>query len=289
MAIPRGARTTGPFDRLRSREPPGRLQIVLLFAQIESCHTAERETVLKIDWKKLKRTVYKLHKWIAVGIGFFIIWMAISGSIWVLPFPAPATRLKPPKANLQFSQEMKSPAEIDALLRQAYSDEIRIRYMHLVNLAGRMAYEMKMNGRFMRVDAQSGEEIVTDLQLAQALVESHYSFGAPPLASVTVVKAHDLWYPYGDLPAYRFNFDHKHHFMSHYTLSNGEIRHSDRYTRIRDLITATHDLSVIKLLINHNLFYRIVLIMLGMVTICAALTGYYLSLPRRITLPKKKK
>ena len=92
---------------------------------------------------------------------------------------------------------------------------------------------------------------------------------------------HSFDYPWGPLPAYRIVFDDAQATVFYVSTSDGTVQRSDRSSRIRRAITSLHTFEPLKLITKRDAVRRGLLVLLSVVGVGVAGTGYYLALPRR--------
>jgi len=76
-------------------------------------------------------------------------------------------------------------------------------------------------------------------------------------------------------------FDDDRATVSYISTSDGTVRRSDRWSRIRGAITSLHTFEPVKLITKRDAVRKGLLALLSMVGVGVAGTGYYLALPRR--------
>ncbi|NIV10090.1 MAG: hypothetical protein GWN62_01920, partial [Aliifodinibius sp.] len=190
--------------------------------------------------------------------------------------------LHPRPQELPINEVQITPKEAVRIAEHSIGSELKFTRISLRNFKRMTIYELQTKkGKVLRVDAAEGKFIPMNKELATKLVAEHFPTPLPRISDFRQIKDHDLSYPAGPLPAYRFEFEHKHGFESHVAIKSGAVSHNDHYTRIRNIIVGLHDLSILRLLFKDNIFYRFLLILLAGISSIAALSGFYLATMRK--------
>jgi uncharacterized iron-regulated membrane protein len=229
---------------------------------------------------RMRRTIYKLHKWIAVTVGAFILLWLISGIVMVLPkrFPPPSRQAPAP---LDLREITISPAEAVVTLSKVLGSSPEVGQMTLRRLGNSVVYEISAKpGGSHFVDARSGEIFTITPDVAEQIAQGDLHSQARAL-QIEIINQHALTYPWGPLPAYRVVFDDDRATISYVSTRDGRVWHTDRRSRIRVAMSSLHDFSAFRLIIGRNAVRTGLLLLLSLVGIAVVVTGYYLALPRR--------
>ena len=225
-------------------------------------------------------TMYKVHKWMAVTVGAFILVWLISGIVMILPppFPAPARQRTPP---LDFQEITVSPAEAVGNLGKVLKASPQVISVSLRRIADAVVYEVTVKpGGSHLIDARSGQVFMITPEVAEQIARDGFPSPARVL-QIERVDRHSFAYPWGPLPAYRIVFDDDRATVSYISTSDGTVRRSDRWSRIRGAITSLHAFEPLKLITKRDAVRKGLLVLLSVVGVGVAGTGYYLALPRR--------
>ena len=213
---------------------------------------------------------YRLHKWIAVSAGvFFLSWIA-SGIVMILPTGGPDRR---PLAPPDYESAVVSPARAIAAMADRPVDITLKRIGHL------LVYQMQTRRGMRLVDARSGDPVSITPEIAERVVRSEYLVEAGAL-KVERLDSYGSGYRAGPLPVYRITpaGSASRYFVS---LQDGSVRKLTPARRIRSAIESLHTFAAIPWLRGNARLQRVVLFGAAMIAMSAALTGYFIALPKR--------
>jgi Peptidase propeptide and YPEB domain len=225
--------------------------------------------------------LHKIHKWIAVTAGVFLLMWLFSGISMVLPpiSPGPDPVRRPP--NVDFREITLSPAQAVANLEKALGTSSRVNSVNLKRIQDIVAYEVRVeNGAAHLINAVSGKVFSITRDLAERYVRDAY----PTEGGVVKVEKIDRYsyaYQWGSLPVYRVVLDANPSVDFYVSVNDGVVRRIDRWYRLRGLLGSLHTFQPLKLITSRDELRRGLLVLLSLVAIGAAATGYYLALARR--------
>ncbi len=209
---------------------------------------------------------YKLHRWLAVGIGLFLVIQVVSGAVWMLPWPGPV-KLREAQSALQWSPGLISFEE--AARRVEQPTEVRLQM-----LDGAPVYTV-FGARTVVVDAQRGGTIEIDEALARRVAQR--ATGAKA-ARVQKVQRHSIGYRSGALPAFKVYFEDARKTMVAVDARTGAlIKATSRAARFQNLFESLHDWSVVSMYTPVRRGIWSVVVLLSAVSLVAILSGYWLA------------
>jgi uncharacterized iron-regulated membrane protein len=242
---------------------------------------------------KLK-TWYSLHKWLSIITGVAIIVWLITGLVITLPdinlvtieYPE-ATRIT---AATVFEEISLSPAAAIAKLDEILGQPAVVNAVDITPVGDRLAYQLALeDGSMHLIDVETGQPITVDPELATAIAQEAFPAGAD-VAQVEYLEHHDSGYMYGAVPAYRMVLDDAAQTYVHVPAAGGEISANNRTTRLIEIFSAAHTLAIFEVLLPVGDSFVIGMIWLSsLVTLVAALIGYYMALPRRWQTRQKRR
>jgi len=230
-----------------------------------------------------RKSWYRIHKWIAIVLGVFLLGWTVSGIVMVLPpfwFGLTEVNAEQP---ISYRDAVLSPAEAITSLEQALGEPVQVKSFGLLKLHGRLVYQISIPGDLRLVDSQTGELVELDANLAGQIVRD----SLPEKNGddrVDLVTSHSAIYPFGPLPVYRVTFpdDADSYYVN---VWNGRVSRSNAMTRLRRAIVSVHTFEPIRLLVHREALQNGALILFSLVGIATALTGYYLAI---LPLTKRK-
>lgn len=217
----------------------------------------------------LRAWMYWLHKWSAAGAVLLTLTWFASGIVLLFPsswFIVPV-RAGIGEGNSPGYREIKvSIPEAIALMEAELGQPLEIRAVALQKVAGRLVYQLQIPSRESHlVDAVTGERFVMDEETARRILERI----APgiPVRESSSVRALDVDYFNGPLPAYRFSMQDA-ALTNYYIAANtGEARATNRRTRWLRFLGGTHTLRFLSPLLGATAVKGVLLLFSGVGTL----------------------
>ena len=223
-------------------------------------------------------TMYKIHKWIAVTAGIFLLTWLISGIAMILP-PA-ASESNEVVRVADYGSATVSPAQAIAILTKSGDQAPRVTRVQLRRIYDRIVYDIVMEaGGYHLVDAQSGSPFTISPALANELIRWKYRLDDDP-STIKRIDGHDGNYPWGTLPAYRIIYDKNPGVTYHVSIRDGTVQRSDWWQRLKNTLSSLHTFQPVKLFTTRDAARKGLLLLVGIIGIATALTGYYLAIRR---------
>jgi hypothetical protein len=217
------------------------------------------------------RSLHRVHRWIAIPTGVFIVGWVVTGVVPLVPLPAPPPRRA---QTLDVAQIAVTPMEAArALVGPGITPDISS--IRLVRLGDVLAYEIAAEGREPRlVDARSGRPFTVDAGLARSIAAVRAPVGAQIVhADILDRRRHDLTYLWGSLPAHRVAFDDPWVTVVYVGVEDGSVRSTTRWSRAFDTVAAFHTFGPLELVIGDPL-RKGSLLAIALTALVLALTGY---------------
>jgi uncharacterized iron-regulated membrane protein len=211
---------------------------------------------------------YRVHRWIAVTAGVFLLSQIISGIVMELPLaPVQRRNVRPDYASASIS-----PAQAVAAAGGAAADPV------LARLAGRLVYQVGMGQGMRMVDAHSGAILPVTSALAEEIVRTEYAPAGARLETARVDR-HEKSYR-GTLPAYRVEAAGigVRYYVS--TRDGGVFEDTDM-RRVRAFIGSVHTLHVVPFIGDHPKARKLALGGAGVLALGAVGSGYWIAWIRR--------
>jgi uncharacterized iron-regulated membrane protein len=229
-------------------------------------------------YKAATNVMYKVHKWLGISAGLFIVLWFISGLVMILP--KASTQSGGTKSDgVNFEEYTLSPAEALRRLSEAQKEPAKIVSLNLIRLRGSLAYKINAHSnRIYLVDARSGQIVTITRETAEQLARDDLATGAP-IVEVSLVTTPGLPYGWGPLPVYRVVFDDSQKTISFVSLNDGRVRRTNRWGRLRDWIIHLHTLQTLN--VGQEGLRKSLLWVLSLLGLAAIAAGYYLVLPAR--------
>jgi hypothetical protein len=232
---------------------------------------------LKVAGITLK-TWHQIHKWISIAVGLFLLVWLVSGVVMVLPERWFQPLLLAPGEGIDYTSASLSPQAAIEHLEQTKGEEVQVSWVGFSALDGRLAYHLYLvDGSSALIDATTGEPIVVDVEMAERIASRLGDGGTGP-GTVQWVYKHDLVYPFGPLPVYRVIYDRSSAPMVYVSPEDGSVSVSSPGTRLRSALASLHTFEPLRLLTPSERLRKGLLVLLGLVGIGTALTGYFLAI-----------
>ncbi len=238
-----------------------------------------------------RRTMYRVHKWVALTVaGFLLAWL-ISG--FVMAFPTVwlkklvqrgAVQAKSPSVEAtpmaDFRDIRISVPEAIAVLEADLGRESHVTGVKVTRFGNGLAYEIARRGGSRHlVDALRGTRIV----ITQAMAEKMARAAAPNaggIARTDLLSKRDFYYG-GPLPVYKIAFDDGWGTVVYVSAATGKVQNWNRLVRFRRWVVSLHGFEPLRLISDNNKIRVGLLLLFALVGIGTVGTGLYLALPVR--------
>jgi len=238
-----------------------------------------------------RKTWHLIHKWIAIVVGVFFLMWTVTGIVMMLPARWFAPSLLKASGPADYRAASLSPAEAIKALEASLGKPVSVTWTDLRQVRETVVYEIYLadQGVYL-VDASSGEMVWITPELAEGIARDRISLtgedgNQAELASVERLEAHDLLYPFGNLPVYRVRFEEDGSNIYYISALDGSLSQSNQLTRLSAAITSLHTFEPVRLVTDNNLVRKGLVVLFSSIGVCTALTGYLLALlpifPRR--------
>jgi hypothetical protein len=227
-----------------------------------------------------RNLVRKLHKWIFVFMGIFMLAWVVSGIVMVLPQWWFGAVRKLDRTDVEYVQARISPAQAIAAIGQSGLVSAEIRNVTLRKVDGRVLYEIAYrNGESRLIDAQNGEPFSFTPVLAERITRRNFDITAPLLESSRLTE-HDASYPRGPLPAFRVRFADNPSVSYFLQEDNLQVFRSSILSRLRGAIVSLHNFGPVEMLTGNGAIRHNLLVLVAAVSLIGTLAGLILTLPR---------
>ncbi len=222
------------------------------------------------------RLFYKVHKWVGIGIGLFLLMWIVTGMLLGGGEGRPRDGAAP-----DYSRAVVSPADAQALAASGDSGLREIRSVELDRLGSRVFYRVRGAGGTMLVDAAQPQRLEVTEALAREVAAGMFPQGT--IEGVELLKRHDRGYPNGALPAYRVRFGDRAGTLVHLSVRDGLLAVSNKDLQLNGTLHGLHTFASLRSLGLSRVPIRRLLIVASLIALVVVITGYYMSLPRRWT------
>ena len=224
--------------------------------------------------------MYKTHRWLAlVAGGFFIVWI-LSGILTMFQLPLEDSG-QGKDLPLDFRAATMSPSEAIQLVEKISGKPVETRDVHLDEVLGKVVYQVSINdGPSRLIDAQTGKEILIDKPIAEEIAKSRLP-SHMEILHTEYLETHTPEYSNGPLPVYKISFNDTWKTFSIVEKSSGKEHHNNLWGRGKGKIVGLHFFSPIEQVTGSPRLRKAFVILIGLLGIGAACTGFYLALKRR--------
>jgi len=230
----------------------------------------------------INQTMYRIHKWIAVTAGSFLLLWLITGIVMVAPLDFLHVPFRQRQASPISIQEVGiAPAEAVSRLSSLLNNSIEVTSVTLQTIADSIVYQIRLaNGETHLIKAKSGQTFTITAEIAEQIARDYVPSQTRVLEIETVTE-YSYAYQYGPLPAFRIVFENSSPTAYYVSTRDGRVSRSDRWNRVLGAIESLHVFRPLKLFIRSDSIRMGLLILLSLVGVAATATGYYLAVPRR--------
>jgi hypothetical protein len=227
-------------------------------------------------------TIYTVHKWLAVTVGaFFLVWL-MSGIVMVLPPLFTPSMSQQASVLLDLQKTAVSPSDAVMELAKTGGELPQVRSVTLKQVADIAVYEIvTASGEVYLVHAQLGQPFTITPDIAEQIARG-YVASQPRVLQRDLVTKHSLTYQWGPLPAYRFIFDDDRSMVYYVSIHDGAVWQDNRWSWIKGAIVSLHTFEPLRLITKQSAIKQGLLVLLSVIGVGAAITGYCLAWPRRV-------
>jgi len=222
------------------------------------------------------RWIYRVHKWVGVGIGLVLIMWIVTGVLLSTAEGRGAGRGAPPPA---YASATIAPAQAVAEATSGDSALAGVRSVELDRLGDRVIYRVTGAPRgTVLIDGTTGQRIAITDRLAATL--GAQAVPGVQVESTELIHRNDRGYS-GSLPAWRVKFGDAEGTWFQVGVPDGVELISTAASRRSSTLHGLHTFASLKALHLERRQIRLLLIGASAVAAAGVLTGYILSLPRR--------
>lgn len=232
-------------------------------------------TQLKKGMKRRRFGWRRIHKWIGVVGGAFLLLWIITG-VWIAIPGGGATVAFSGGPPIDVERAILSPAAALEGVRASGVGAEQVGGFALTSLAGRPVYRVNIRGEGARlIDATSGDVVTIDAAEALRIATASYRGSGTP-SEPELLERHQLGYFQGPIPIYRVTFSDQQGTRIHVHPRTGELQGWDRRSTLRRYMAAFHDLWPTRPLLGGG-GYVSSMVFGGLLALIVTVTGYYLA------------
>ena len=228
------------------------------------------------------RTWHKIHKWLWIFTGIFLLGWLVSGILMLLPTDAlVGARPQVPPIPINYERIAIPPAQAIEISRRQIAREVPFKSIVLRSVHDRPLYAIKwQSAPEIVIDAVSGEPFRMSPPFARAIVRYNFP-GVGSSLTVEKLDKHGLDYPWGPLPAYRVTSQDSPSTRYLVNPVDGKVFRSTPLSRARSAVIGMHEFSILKVIIPNDRIRKLLLLITAGIALVGALIGYYMALPHR--------
>jgi hypothetical protein len=226
--------------------------------------------------------LHRIHRWIAIWSGVFLVGWIVTGVIALVPPPGGA----PARSDaFDLGEAVVPPADAVRALAPTGSGP-SVRSIRLYRLGDALVYEVTLAGRGVRlVDAGTGRVVSVDAALALRLAASGAPAGASVVGAETLSRrSDDLAYRWGALPAHRVAFDDPAGTVVYVGMRDGSLRSTTRLGRMIGVAAGLHTFEPLDLVLDPAI-RKVAMFVVGLGALAAAVSGYFIAFRRSRRVP----
>lgn len=235
-----------------------------------------------------KRLLGKLHRWIFIYMGAFMLMWAITGIVIALPYYWFTGEIHDKQPSIDYNTYTLSPADAISRFRQHHGSGLNVNHVELAQIDDSLYYHMRADGGIKgNIDARTGELFSVSAALAEKYARSKFGIDAPLLESAYLTE-YSAIYPNGKLPIYRLTFEDNPDNYYYVSPDKGHVNRSTLTTRIRNGIVSLHGFDPVQSLTGSEKLKRGSLVLTGAITLVGTVIGVILIFPLRRKIARKK-
>jgi hypothetical protein len=221
---------------------------------------------------------FRIHKWLAVGSGGFILLWLVSGVAMVMPVPW--AERNPAPGTFDPGRIALAPAAVAARLRQPGRETVAVDSIVLRRLGSRVVYHVSLADGSERVlDAETAAEVVVT-QAAAAEIARAGARGAGRIADIRYLERRSFEYLTGPRPAYRIVFEDE-PTVYFVTRRDGRLERVTAWSTVVGVLGRLHTFEPLNRVFGRGAARRVPLVVVGLLGVAAAVSGYYIAYARR--------
>lgn len=223
------------------------------------------------------RLIFKIHKWVGIGIGLVLVMWIITG---IMAVGGDAARGGGHRGTgPDFSRATLPPALAVRAAVAADSGIAPITQVTVERLGAKIVYRLTgARGAVMLLDAGDGGRVVVDEAVAREVVlldSPKATIGAP-----TLIERHDGVYQGGALPVWRIGLGDEAGTVVHVNVATGVLSRIDRKAQLHRTVMGLHTFGSLRRFIPSARVVYYIFIVVSIISLVSVVTGYYLSLPK---------
>lgn len=222
------------------------------------------------------RLFYKVHKWVGIGIGLFLLMWIVTGMLLGGGEGRPRDGVAP-----DYARAVVSPAAALEVATAGDSGLREVRGVELDRIGSHLLYRVRGAGGTVLVDAAEPRRLEVTEALAREVAAGMFPQGT--IETVELLKRHDRGYPNGALPAYRVRFGDRARTLVHLSLRDGLVAVSNKDLQLNGTLHGLHTFASLRAFGLSRVPIRRLLNVASLISLVVVVTGYYMSLPRRWT------
>lgn len=231
---------------------------------------------------KPRMRIRTVHKWIGIAVGLVLLMWSVTGIIMILP----GRPSEDAGAPIDLARATIPPAA--ALAGLTGRDPARaVRSLALIPILDRLVYQIEAGRKTYLIDASSGERVEITAETAREIAVRKFR-GTPGQIQVERLVAHDAGYAAGTLPVYRVQMGDSRSTVSYVSERDGSVVTRDSRRQLRLTAGRLHDFSIIRLVGRADWFHRSLAVGAGLIVIGSILTGYWLAIPVRARMTRRR-
>ncbi len=221
-------------------------------------------------------SIRKIHKYIAIVLGFvFLVWI-VSGTMMVLPKPTPKAIKTGPMQPFDVSAATLSPADAIARLEENLGQDLEVSGIKVIPLPDRIAYEVRARRqRPALVDAGTGDLVIVTQDMAARIAREHVREDVGESA-VELIESHSPTYPWGALPVYRVAFEAGQGTIVYVGQADASVTVTDLRQQLWALLISVHDFGIVRALFGIQSLHTPLLLLAAAASLVLVVTGYYM-------------
>lgn len=225
-----------------------------------------------------------LHKWIGIVLGVVLLMWIATGIVFFIPEPTVLEHetISSPISKDELRLLNLSPYNAFEKINDAFAENKQIQSLSLLRIDNVILYKFVVEGgREYMINANTGLLFKITSDVAKSIAINSFGREAS-VNSVELLKQRSFFYSWGQIPAYKVEFNDDLETNIYISPNDGEILRAHNYwSRIIAVNHDLHSFGVIRNIIDRGIVQATLVTFVAMVIVFCVLSGYYMALPKR--------
>jgi hypothetical protein len=230
----------------------------------------------------MRKIMYKIHKWIGIIVGIFMLNWIITGLVFYLPIYHP----------VEYDEQSMSVKEVQGIglnpeiavsnFKKSRKNFMEIQSITLKRIGDSLVYDLRAKEEIpYLIDAKTDERFIISKEIAEQIAKEVFPKNANIL-STDLINKHDLSYPWGPLPVFRVTLEDNDGKVLYIRKNDGKVqRINNKWSKLINISDTLHSLYFLIPITKKEYVRNFIVYILATAALIDVLIGYYLWLSKR--------